>query len=227
MMSKEAIKKAVGYKAAELVKSGMRVGLGTGTTASYFIERLIQRCQDGLKIQAIASSIHSFELARKGNIPLLNIEDVTVLDLTVDGADEIDPQKRMIKGGGGAHVREKIVASMSHEMIVIVDESKLVSQLGKCKLPVEILPYASNATVQHITKAGYRAQYRMNKDKSLFLSDNGNFIVDIHFDSLRENPEADHETLIHIPGVVDTGFFFHLAGRVIVGFADGQVIIKS
>lgn len=225
-MSTAAIKKAVGYKAAEFVENGMRVGLGTGTTAFYFIERLIQRCQEGLKIHAVASSDRSFEQARQGNIPLLNIDDVTALDLTVDGADEIDPQKRMIKGGGGAHVREKIVAAMSREMIVIVDESKLVRELGKCKLPVEILPFAHRATLHHIAKAGYSAELRTQKDKSLFVSDNGNFIADIHFTSTRSNPEEDHEVLLHIPGVVDTGFFFNLAGRVIVGFADGQVVVK-
>ncbi|MBI2810285.1 MAG: ribose-5-phosphate isomerase RpiA [Candidatus Melainabacteria bacterium] len=225
-MSKEAIKKAVGYQAAELIESGMRVGLGTGTTAHYFIERLGERCRAGLKIHAVASSQASRDLAEKGQIPLLEMEKVTSLDLTVDGADEIDPEKRMIKGGGGALVREKILASISHEMVVIVDETKLVPSLGKHKLPVEIVPFASHATAHNIKKAGYSGTFRKNKDGSLFHSDNNNLILDIHFESLREDPEADHEVLIHIPGVVDTGFFFHLAGRVIVGFADGQVVIK-
>jgi ribose 5-phosphate isomerase A len=220
------IKKAVGYKAAELIESGMRVGLGTGTTAFYFIERLIQRYKEGLHIQAIASSEHSFQQATQGGIPMLGSDEITSLDVTVDGADEIDPQKRMIKGGGGALAREKIVAAMSREMIVIVDESKLVSSLGKSKLPVEILPFASQATLHHIKKAGYQGEFRRQTDKSLYVTDNGNLIVDIHFEALRVSPEEDHETLIHIPGVVETGFFFHLAGRVIVGFADGQVIIK-
>lgn len=224
-MSREAIKKAVGYKAAELIESGMLVGLGTGTTAFYFIERLIQRCREGLRIRAVASSNHSLEQAR-GHIPLVDIEYVTSLDVTVDGADEIDPQKRMIKGGGGAHVREKIIASMSRELIIVVDESKLVSALGKCKLPVEILPFAKKATFQHIVKAGYHAEFRHQKNGDLFVTDNGNYIIDIHFTDLRTKPEEDHETLIHIPGVVDTGFFFNLAGRVIVGFVDGQVVIK-
>ena len=224
-MSRDAIKKAVGYKAAELIESGMRVGLGTGSTAFFFIERLIERCKKGLKIHAVASSVHSLEQAREGKIPLLDIDKVTSLDVTVDGADEIDPQKRMIKGGGGAHVREKIIASMSHEMIVIVDESKLVPQLGVCKLPVEVLPFAHLATLHKIEKAGYKGTFR-KKGNSFFITDNGNFLIDIHFDKPRARPEEDHETLIHIPGIVDTGFFFHLAGRVIVGFPDGQVVIK-
>ena len=225
-MSIESIKKSVGYKAAEFIENGMLIGLGTGSTAFYFIEKLIQRCKEGLKVHAVASSEKSLQQARKGNIPLLDIENITALDLTVDGADEIDPKKRMIKGGGGALVREKIIAAMSHEMVVIVDESKLVHELGKCKLPIEVLSFARNATFQHIIKAGYRAEFRVKTDGSLLITDNGNFIVDIHFDHPRTNPEEDHETLIHIPGVVDTGFFFHLAGRVVVGFADGQVVVK-
>jgi ribose 5-phosphate isomerase A len=225
-MSSDAIKKAVGYKAAELVENGMHVGLGTGSTAYYFIERLIQRCKEGLKIHAIASSEKSYSQASLGNIPMLDIEKVAVLDLTVDGADEIDPQKRMIKGGGGAHVREKIVAAMSREMVVIVDESKLVPALGKCKLPVEVLPFAKNGIFDHIVKAGYRGEFRKGANGKLFFTDNGNYLVDIHFETVRTHPEQDHETLIHIPGVVDTGFFFNLAGRIIVGFADGQVVIK-
>lgn len=225
-MSKEAIKRAVGYKAAELIQDGMLVGLGTGSTAFFFIERLIQRCQEGLKIRAAASSLHSFQQAQKGGIPLMDINTITSLDVTVDGADEIDPQKRMIKGGGGAHVREKIIANMSRELIVIVDESKLVSELGGCKLPVEVLPFAHLATLHHIEKAGYKAAFRTTKDNSLFITDNHNVLIDIHFDQTRKHPEEDHETLIHLPGVVDTGFFFNLTGRVIIGFFDGQVVIK-
>jgi ribose 5-phosphate isomerase A len=225
-MSREAIKKNVGYKAAEFVENGMRVGLGTGTTAFFFIERLIQRCKEGLKIQAIASSEASSTQARQGGIPLLDLNRISTLDLTVDGADEIDPEKRMIKGGGGAHVREKIVASMSREMIVIVDESKLVSALGKTKLPVEILPFASCATIHHIKKAGYEGQVRTLHNGAPFVTDNGNFLFDIHFPHTLSHPEVEHERLSHIPGVVDTGFFFRLAGRVIIGFFDGQIVVK-
>lgn len=226
-MSKDAIKKAVGCRAAEFVQDGMLVGLGTGSTAFYFIEKLTSLCREGLKIQAVASSMQSLALAKKGNIPLLDINTVTSLDLTVDGADEIDLKKRMIKGGGGAHVREKIVASMSKEMIVIVDESKCVDQLGSCKLPVEVLAFAASATLKKIQKLGYNGAFRKSSNGSLLLSDNGNPIVDIHFHEPRLNPEEDHEALIHLPGVVDTGFFFHLASKVIVGFFDGQIVIRS
>jgi ribose 5-phosphate isomerase A len=225
-MSTDAIKKAVGYRAAELVEDGMLIGLGTGSTVFFFIERLVQKYKEGLKIQAIASSNQSFQQASVGNIPLLDIDKVTALDLTIDGADEIDPQKRMIKGGGGAHVREKIIATMSREMLVIIDESKLVPALGKRKLPIEVLPFARNAIFHHIVKAGYHGEFRKKIDGGLFVTDNGNLLIDIHFDTLLKYPEQDHETLIHIPGVVDTGFFFNLAGRVIVGFDDGQIVVK-
>jgi ribose 5-phosphate isomerase A len=225
-MSTDAIKKAVAYKAAELVENGMNVGLGTGSTIYFFIERLIQRCEEGLKIRAIATSEKSFQQAKAGNIPFLDFDTVTALDLTIDGADEIDPQKRMIKGGGGALVREKIVATMSRELVVIVDESKLVTALGKGKLPVEIVSFARNAIFHHIDKAGYKGEFRKKADGTLFVTDNGNLLIDIHFDTLRKNPEQDHEILLHIPGVVDTGFFFNLVGRVIVGFNDGQIVIK-
>lgn len=225
-MLNEAIKKAVGYKAAELVQEGMLIGLGTGSTAFFFIERLIQRCEDGLQIHAVASSEHSYKQAKTGKIPLINIEKISALDMTFDGADEIDPQKRMIKGGGGAHVREKIIANMSHELVVIVDESKLVQDLGKCKLPVEVLPFAHLVTLHNIEKAGYKAEFRTLADNSLFVTDNNHFIIDIHFDKPCKHPEQDHEILIHIPGVIDTGFFFNLAGRVVVGFSDGQVVVK-
>jgi ribose 5-phosphate isomerase A len=226
-MSSDAIKKAIGYKAAELIEEGMRVGLGTGSTAFFFIERLIQRCREGLNIEAVASSTHSFEQAKRGGIPLIDIEKVSFLDVTVDGADEIDPHKRMIKGGGGALLREKIVASISDEMIVIVDESKCVDQLGKRRLPIEVVPFASHTTLAKIQNLGYRGDFRKTSNGSPFVTDNGNYIVDLHFHETRKNPEEDHEALLHIPGVIDTGFFFHFAGRVIIGFFDGQILIKS
>ncbi len=225
-MSKEAMKKAAGYKAAELIQNGMQIGLGTGSTVFYFIERLISRCKEGLQIRAIASSKHSYDLAKKGGVPLLDIETITHLDLTVDGADEIDAKKRLIKGGGGALVREKIVAAMSKELIIIIDETKRVFALGKCKLPVEVIPFAKQATLHHIKKAGYTGHFRTQEDKTLYITDNGNYILDIHFENLRDTPEKDHEKLLHIPGVVDTGFFFNLTGRVITGFADGQVVVN-
>jgi ribose 5-phosphate isomerase A len=220
-------KRAAGYQAVEHVKDGMIVGLGTGSTANFFIEALIAAHKAGLRIQTVASSKRSEELARAGGLPVLTINEVTHIDLTVDGADEIDPQFRMIKGGGGAHIREKILASSSAEMIIIVDESKLVPSLGKGKLPLEIIPYGSAWTQKKIEELGYKGKWRLKEDKTYFITENGNFIFDIQFTTPPELPETVHEALMQIPGVVDTGFFFGLADRVIVGHADGTVTTAS
>lgn len=222
-----AIKKALGKYAASFIQDGMLVGLGTGSTAACFIESLIERCNQGLKITAVSSSLRSMQQARQGNISVIEMDSVTLIDLTVDGADEIDPQKRMIKGGGGAHVREKIVASSSLEMIVIVDESKLVSTLGACGLPVEILPFGHQATLFKLRQLGYNGTLRKKEDQTPYLSDNRNYIFDIHSPSLFHSPEHDHNCIIKIPGVVDTGFFFDLATKVLVGYADERIEVRS
>ncbi|MDR2539523.1 MAG: ribose 5-phosphate isomerase A [Chlamydiales bacterium] len=225
-MSREEIKKKVGYKAAELIENNMLIGLGTGSTAFYFIERLIQRTHQGLKVEVVASSQQSFIQAKQGGLNLLDIDRLCSLDLTVDGADQIDLKKRMIKGAGGAHVREKMIASMSREMLVIVDESKKVKELGKIKVPVEILPFAIRATIHHIEQAGYKGFLRANVDQSLYVTDNQNYLFDIYFPTYITSPEQEHQKLIQIPGVIDTGFFFNLVKRVITGFFDGQIVIE-
>lgn len=215
------MKKAAGYQAAELIEDGMRVGIGTGSTVFYFIERLIERFKEGLKISAFSSSIASEKLAREGGIPF--IEEMVDLDITVDGADEIDPLKRMIKGGGGSLFREKILSNASSEMVVIVDETKTVNKLGKRNLPVEVTSYATPSIIKKINDAGYQGHIRQKEDNTPFITDNNNFIYDIVFPSPVDDPEAIENTLIHIPGVIETGFFFHLAGRVLVGYQSGEV----
>ncbi len=227
-MSLLLVKQAVGEKAATLIKNGMIVGLGTGSTANCFIDSLILRCRrEKLSIQAVASSHQSADRAAKGGIEILDINEAPRIDITVDGADEIDPLKRMIKGGGGAHVREKILAAASREMVVIVDESKLVPQIGVGKLPVEILYYGSPATRLKIENLGLKGMWRMTEEDSLFITENGNVLFDISFDSPPPFPEEIHEELLHIPGVIDTGFFFGLAGRVLVGYLDGRIEIRD
>lgn len=224
-MSLEKAKEKASIKALDFVADGMRIGLGTGSTATYFIKHLIERVEQGLKIEAVASSEVSTQLAKKGNIPLLNINEISHLDLTVDGADEIDRQKRLIKGAGGALVREKIIASMSKEMIVIADESKCVEKLGKHPLPVEVIPFAISATLSHIQEKGFSGNLRKNSDGTPYQTDNHNWIVDLTFDSPLEDPETVHVSLISIPGVVDTGFFFHLAKQCVIGKQDGEIIM--
>ena len=152
---------------------------------------------------------------------------IDALDLTVDGADEIDPQKRLIKGAGGALVREKIIASMSKEMVVIVDESKLVEKLGLHPLPVEIIPFGAKATQRHIQEIGLSGSLRKKDSEIPYLTDNQNWIYDVHFSSPIEDPEGLQQALLSIPGVVDTGFFFHLAKRCVIGKQDGTTTILN
>lgn len=225
-MGIDTAKKAAGEKAATLIQNDMVVGLGTGSTVFYFIESLIKRCAQGLKIRAVASSIHSLEQAKAGGVPLIEINKITAIDLTVDGADEIDPEKQMIKGGGGALLREKIVATMSREMVVIVDETKCVSRLGKQKLPIEILPFGHSSTVHKLNQLGYRGHLRTTPKNTPYITDNGNYIYDVQLDPTRAHPLEDHEQMKRIPGVLETGFFFNLADRVIIGFLDGRVIVQ-
>ena len=221
MTTIEQAKKAAGHKATELIKDGMIVGLGTGTTAYWFIESLIPLCKK-LNIQAVSSSSASLEQARKGGIPLLDINTLTSIDITVDGADEIDPERRMIKGGGGALLKEKIIASMSKEVVIIVDETKLVPKLGQCKLPVEIVPFGVQSTIHKLEKLGFSGALRKDKN-SLYITENGNYIFDIRLDPAKTHPAEDELRIIQIPGVVETGFFLNLATQVIVGFLDGRV----
>lgn len=218
-------KKAAGYAAADFIQDGMTLGLGTGTTITYFITRLIERCQEGLKVAAIATSNYSATLALKGNIPLLSNDSITKIDLAVDGADEIDPQKRMIKGGGGALLREKITAYMADEMMIIVDESKCVEKLGAFPLAIEIAPFGYAATLEHLKKAGFYPILRTGTTFAFFLTDNGNYIADLHFQDFIQNPEELDQKLHSIPGILETGLFLNLAKKVIVGYPNGKTTI--
>jgi ribose 5-phosphate isomerase A len=219
----DTAKKAAGKAAADLVQSGMVVGLGTGSTASYFIDALIERIKNQkLHISAVATSEQSAVRAVQGGIPLRDINQITKIDLTVDGADAIDPKKRMIKGGGGAHLREKIVAAMSDQMVIIVDPSKEVEQFGGVPLPVEILPFAYRSTIQHIEAEGFKGKLRHNQNGAIYVTDNGNYIFDIALDNNMKDLEAVDLLLHLIPGVLATGFFLGLATLVIVGYPDGH-----
>lgn len=227
MKPSDFAKQAAGNAAAELIQNDMLIGLGSGTTVVYFIRRLAERCQKGLKIQSVASSSQTEKLARSLNIPVISIDSLVELDISVDGADEIDPQKQMIKGGGGALLREKIVASMSRERIIIVDESKCVPKLGSFRLPVEIIPFAWQATVYQLLKNGLQGKLRMVSSSTPFISDNGNYIYDIEEDVLTGNFQALNQFLLEIPGIMETGIFLNLADKVLVGFYDGRVEMRS
>lgn len=235
-MSLIEIKKALGKKAAQLVQDGMIVGLGTGSTAECFIQSLMDRVLvEGLKIKMVASSSESAQLVVSKGLQIVDLNEVSHVDLTVDGADEIDPQKRLIKGAGGALLREKILAAASGEMVVIADESKLVSHLGKTKLPLEILPYGARITQLHLETLGFKGRWRgslkgkgscirlPHVGEDLFATEQGNVILDLFFDQPLREPNLVHEELIRIPGVIETGFFFALAGRVLIGRVNGKI----
>jgi len=227
-MTIEDAKRVAGQKAASFIEEGMIVGLGTGSTAEWFVRALAERVQkEKLRVQTVASSHASAVLGRSLGLHVVELNDVPRVDITVDGADEIDPKKRMIKGGGGAHVREKILAASSGEMIVVVDETKLVKQLGKAKLPIEVLLYGSPATRSKLEQAGYPGKWRTHEDGTLFVTENGNLLFDVVFPKLPQFPEEDHALITQIPGVVDTGFFFDLAGRVVVGYLDGMTDVRK
>lgn len=218
-------KKNAAIHAIDYIKQGMIIGLGTGTTATFFIDALAKKVQEGLKISAIASSNKSMEQAKQLGIPLVDPENIYSIDIVVDGADEIDHKKNMIKGGGGALLREKLVAKASKEMIVIIDETKLVSHLGKFPVAVEIIPFLYHYTLKELQKFGLNSILRKNNEGNNYLTDNGNYILDIHFNDPIHSPYSEHEKLKGMTGVVETGFFFNLATHVIVGYKNGTTNI--
>lgn len=220
-------KKSAGYLAAEHIKDGMTVGLGSGTTAYFFIEKLGERCRNGLNIRAVPSSNESKMYAEKFGIPLVDVNTVTHLDFMVDGADELDTMHRMIKGGGGALLKEKLLAKMSREMIIVIDESKLVDKLGKFPLAVEIVSFAYNSTIERLEAEGYKGTLRKTKENKTFISDNSNYVIDLSLNYPIEHPEEDHNKIKAITGVIETGFFFNLAKRVLVGYPSGKAEFLS
>lgn len=228
-MDREAnAKKAAGDFAAKYVKNGMKVGLGTGSTAYFLIEALGLRCrQEGLKISAVATSLGSEKLARSLGISILESDSVETLDLTIDGADQVDAQMNLIKGRGGALLREKILAQSSKEMIVIADETKVVNQLGNTLVPVEIAPFAYKTTLTRLKLKGYSGKMRLNSEGNFYLTDNNHYIVDLEFKGIITNPKATHEDLQLIAGVLETGLFFNVADQIVIGFNDGKVEIRK
>jgi len=214
-------KQITGEKAAEYVKDGMIIGLGTGSTAYYAVKKIGEMVRGGLTVKAIPTSKETAELAQEEGIELIELADVDKLDLTIDGADEVDKDFNLTKGGGGALLREKIVASASERLIIIVDESKLVDKLGEFPLPVEITPFSWQYTKKMVDKYECISKIR-KKDGEIFVTDNGNYILDCDFGQI-DNPIKLTEELNKIPGVVENGIFAEMAEIVIVGFDSGEV----
>lgn len=207
-------KQAVGEKAAEFVKDDMIVGLGTGSTVYYTILKLGERVKSGLRIQGVPTSKETEKLARQVGIPLVTLADVNKLNLAIDGADEVDNQFSLIKGGGGALLREKMIAKASEQFIVVADSTKLVQTLGAFPLPVEMVRFGWEMTAKHIRDLGCVPRLRLLEDHTPFITDNGNYIIDCHFQEIKRPHELE-VTLNMMPGVVENGLFNNLTSRVI------------
>jgi ribose 5-phosphate isomerase A len=215
-MANQNEKELAGRAAAELVVSGNIVGLGTGSTAYFAVVALGERVKSGLRIIGIPTSVATAELARAIGIPLSTLDEHPEIDITIDGADEVDPQLRLIKGGGGALLREKIIASASKRMVVVADSTKLVPALGKFPLPVEIIPFAEVVLEKKITALGASCKLRTRADGSAFVTDEGHHILDCSFGKIAD-PPALARFLNDMPGVVEHGLFIGIAKLAMVG----------
>ena len=215
-MANQNEKELAGRAAAELVVSGNIVGLGTGSTAYFAVVALGERVKSGLRIIGIPTSVATAELARAVGIPLSTLDEHPEIDITIDGADEIDPQLRLIKGGGGALLREKIIASASKRMVVVADSTKLVPALGKFPLPVEIIPFAEVVLGKKITALGASCKLRNRADGTAFVTDEGHHILDCSFGKIAD-PPALARALSDMPGVVEHGLFIGIAKVALVG----------
>jgi ribose 5-phosphate isomerase A len=222
-------KRAAGYRAADMIEEGMVVGLGTGSTVYFTIERLSERVKGGLKIMGIPTSYQTATRAREAKIPLTTLDDNPVIDIAVDGADEVDPKLRLIKGRGAAHLREKCVAAAAKHFVVVVDEQKVVKKLGAAAVPVEVLPFAITPVLVQLRGLGGIPIIReaVRKDGPV-ITDNGNFVVDCRFKDIK-NPEKLEAILASIPGIVESGLFcgFTKKTTVIIGGLKKVKIISS
>lgn len=230
-MSDETLraKQAAADAAASLVEAGMKLGLGTGSTADVFVRALASRAKaEALKLTCVATSVHTARLAMEAGLDIVDLDKAGWLDLTVDGADEVGPYLDLIKGGGGALLREKIVAAASERMVVIADESKDVASLGAFPLPVEVTTFGAETTrrlVEEIAKEhevdGVEASFRMTDTGGHFATDQGNWILDLRLGRIGD-PADLHLDLLSVPGVVETGLFINMADAAIFGMPDGS-----
>jgi ribose 5-phosphate isomerase A len=222
MLSSNEIKQRVALKATSLVKPGMMLGLGSGTTMHWFVTALAEHVKEGLQLTAVPTSSEVQKLAEEKGIPLTTLNEVDSIDLTIDGADEIDTNWQLIKGGGGALLQEKLVASVSRELVIIADHSKMVEQLGKFPLPVEVVPYGWKQVKKRLEQY-YKIRVTLReKNNRPFLTDHGHYILDCHFKQINDAPTLNGELNL-IPGVVETGLFIDMVSGLYIGYADGSV----
>lgn len=225
-MDKERLKQTAAERAVEEIQPGAIVGLGTGSTVYYVLRALGEKVRGGLKITGIATSKQTEIISAKQGIPLSTLAEHPVIDVTIDGADEIDPSLNLIKGGGGALVREKIIAHASKRLVIVADASKSVSVLGTTfALPVEVLQFGWEATQATINSICGKSTMRYNGEKP-FLSDNGNYILDCRFDAIRQPAQIELQ-LNNLPGVVENGLFVNRADKAIIGTTSGVEICEK
>ena len=219
----DAAKKAAAEAACAHVRDDTVVGLGTGSTADFAVRHLGERVRQGLRIRGVPTSIKTETLAREVGIPLVDLNEVTEIDVTIDGADEVDPKLDLIKGLGGALLREKIVASLTRRQVIVVDPSKMVQKLGtRSPLPVEVLPFGYKVVERRLVAQGFHPTLRA-KDGKPVVTDNGNLVLDCRFADGSADARALEAKLNTTPGVVDNGLFLGMTWRVVVGDADGKV----
>ncbi|MBC1794439.1 ribose-5-phosphate isomerase RpiA [Listeria booriae] len=219
-------KQIAGEKACEFIEDGMVVGLGTGSTAYYMIQKLGDRVAEGLQVTGVVTSKATEKLAKERNIPLMDLNDVGEIDLTIDGADEVDGAYRGIKGGGGALLFEKLVAHASKKSIWVVGEDKVVETLGAFPLPVEVVPFGYKQVERQLEERGYKPELRHFEDGSIYLTDSQNYILDLHIQAI-ENPEELNDWLNSLPGVVENGLFLNYASSIVIGYSDGHAEVRE
>ena len=218
-------KRVVGEKAADYIKDGMTIGLGSGSTVYWTLKKLGEFVQQGMKVRGIPSSERTEGWAKEFGIPLIDFTDVDYLDIAIDGADEVDSNLNLSKGGGGSLLREKLVDVYARKLIIVVDHSKMVTQLGKFPLPVEVVPFGWEVTAKRIKSLGCVPKLRMNENE-IFVTNNGNYILDCQFDTI-QNPAELHNQLKLLLGVVETGLFVDMTDIVIIGKDDGVKVVEK
>ena len=229
MSWREEAKRRVALEAVKEIQEGFIVGLGSGSTAAYVIQEIgRQILQEGLRVLGVPSSSQAMMLAVQSSIPLTTLDEHPILDLAIDGADQIDQKLNLIKGGGGALTREKIVASAAKQFVVVADETKLVEKLGTdCRVPVEVLPFALATATANIKELGGKPILRESKGKvGAVVTDNGNYILDVDFGPIDDAEELNRRLKL-IPGVIETGIFVGMADLVYLGKPDGIVKLEK
>ena len=224
-MANDHEKEAAARASLQFVKDGQVVGLGSGSTATHFIKLLGEKVKNGFRVRGIPTSVRSRELAESLRIPLTTLDECQEIAVTVDGADEVDPQLRLIKGGGGALLREKIVASATKQMVVVADATKQVQRLGKFPLPVEVIRFAQALIAKRITALGAEVELRIRADGQPYVTDENNHILDCRFGEIRQ-PDQLARQLSDMPGVVEHGLFIGMASVVLVARGDEIVELR-